>query len=44
VREAIFDPDLEQGGNANVVVRRDPTTGKVTRVLTRGRFRREYPG
>jgi len=32
------------GGNANVVVRRDSTTGEVTRVLTRRRFRREYPG
>jgi hypothetical protein len=31
VRGAIFDPDLEQGGNANVVVRRDSTTGEVTR-------------
>jgi hypothetical protein len=24
---AVFDPDLEQGGNINVVVRRDPVTG-----------------
>ena len=25
--KAVFDPDLEQGGNTNVVVRRDPATG-----------------
>jgi hypothetical protein len=36
-----LDPDLEQGGNINVVVGRDPATGEVTRVLTRRRFRRE---
>lgn len=30
---AMFDLDLEQGGNINVVVRRDPATGKMTRAL-----------
>jgi hypothetical protein len=30
---AVFDPDLEQGGNTTVVVRRDPATGDTTRVL-----------
>jgi hypothetical protein len=25
--KSIFEPDLEQGGNTNVVVRRDPATG-----------------
>jgi hypothetical protein len=28
-----FDRDLEQGGNTNIVVRRDPATGDPTRVL-----------
>ena len=28
-----LDPDLEQGGNINVVVRRDPATGDTTRAL-----------
>jgi len=31
--KAVFDPDLEQGGNTNIVVRRDPATGDMTRVL-----------
>jgi hypothetical protein len=31
-RKAVFDPDLEQGGNTNIVVRRDPATGEMTRV------------
>ena len=31
--KTVFDPDLEQGGNINVVVRRDPATGDMTRVL-----------
>jgi RNA-directed DNA polymerase len=31
--KAVFDPDLEQGGNTNIVVRRDPATGEMTRVL-----------
>jgi RNA-directed DNA polymerase len=31
--KAVFDPDLEQGGNITVVVRRDPATGDTTRVL-----------
>jgi hypothetical protein len=31
--KAVFDPDLEQGGNTNVVVRRDSATGETTRVL-----------
>lgn len=26
--KAVFDPDLEQGGNTNVVVRRDRTSGE----------------
>ena len=26
--KAVFDPDLEQGRNTNVVVRRDPATGQ----------------
>jgi hypothetical protein len=44
VRGAIFDPDLEQAATP-VVVRRDSTTGEVTRVLAPGRwFPREYPG
>ena len=30
---AVLDPDLEQGGNTNIVVRRDPATGEMTRVL-----------
>jgi hypothetical protein len=29
--KAVFDPDLEPGSNANVVVRREPVTGEVTR-------------
>jgi hypothetical protein len=29
----VFDPDLAQGGNTNVVVRRDPDTGESARVL-----------
>jgi hypothetical protein len=29
----VFDPDLEQGGNTNIVVRRDPATGDTIRVL-----------
>jgi len=29
--KAAFDPDLEPGSNANVVVRREPVTGEVTR-------------
>jgi hypothetical protein len=32
-RKAVFDPDLEQGGNTNIVVSRDPATGEITRVL-----------
>jgi hypothetical protein len=28
-----FRPDLEQGGNTTIVVRRDPATGDTTRVL-----------
>jgi uncharacterized protein YwbE len=32
-RKAVFDPDLEQGGNTNIVVRRDPATGEMTRAL-----------
>jgi hypothetical protein len=31
--KAVFDPDLEQGGNTNIAVRRDPVTGDTTRVL-----------
>jgi hypothetical protein len=31
--KAVFNPDLEQGGNINVVVRRDPATGETTRAL-----------
>jgi hypothetical protein len=31
--KTVFDPDLDQGGNTNVVVRRDPITGDVTRAL-----------
>jgi RNA-directed DNA polymerase len=31
--KAVFDPDLEQGGNITVVMRRDPATGDTTRVL-----------
>ena len=31
--QAVFDPDLEQDGNTNIVVRRDPATGDTTRVL-----------
>jgi RNA-directed DNA polymerase len=31
--KTVFDPDLEQGGNINVVVRRDPATGDMTRAL-----------
>jgi RNA-directed DNA polymerase len=31
--KAVFDPDLEQGGNTNIAVRRDPATGDTTRVL-----------
>jgi hypothetical protein len=27
--KAVFDPDLEQGGNTNIVVRRDPATGDI---------------
>jgi hypothetical protein len=27
----VFNPDLERGGNINVVVRRDPATGDMTR-------------
>jgi hypothetical protein len=27
------DPDLEQGGNTNVVVRREPATGEMARIL-----------
>jgi hypothetical protein len=31
--KAVLDPDLEQGGNTNIVVRRDPATGEMTRAL-----------
>jgi len=31
--KALFDPDLEQGANTNIVVHRDPATGDTTRVL-----------
>jgi RNA-directed DNA polymerase len=31
--KTVFDPDLEQGGNTNIVVRRDPATGEMTRAL-----------
>jgi hypothetical protein len=31
--KTVFDPDLEQGGNINVVARRDPATGEMTRAL-----------
>ena len=31
--KAVFDSDLEQGGNTNIVVRRDPATGDITRAL-----------
>jgi hypothetical protein len=31
--KVVFDPDLEQGGNTIIVVRRDPATGETTRVL-----------
>jgi hypothetical protein len=49
---AVFDPDLEQGGRTNIVVRRDPATGDTTRVLvhrwcrpgrSRGRPRTRWP-
>jgi hypothetical protein len=41
----VADPDLEQGGNTNIVVRRDPGTRDPTLVLVRrwcraGRSRR----
>ena len=29
--KAVFDPDLQQGGNITVLVRRDPATGDPTR-------------
>jgi hypothetical protein len=32
---AAFDPDLEQGGNTNVVVRRDPTGDAPVSFFTR---------
>ena len=31
--QKVADPDLEQGGNTSIVVRRDPPTGDTTRVL-----------
>jgi hypothetical protein len=31
--KTVFDPDLEQGGNIKVVVRRNPATGGMTRAL-----------
>ena len=31
--KADLDPDLEQGGNTDIVVRRDPATGEMSRVL-----------
>jgi hypothetical protein len=31
--KTLLEPDLEQGDNTNIVVRRDPTTGEVIRVL-----------
>ena len=31
--KTVFDSDLEQGGNTNIVVRLDPATGATTRVL-----------
>jgi hypothetical protein len=31
--KAVFDPDLEQGGNTTVVVRCDPGTGDTTHAL-----------
>ena len=31
--KTVFDPDLEQFGNTNIVVRRDPATGETTRHL-----------
>jgi hypothetical protein len=37
--KAVFDPDLEQGGNTNIVVRRDPATGDMTRVVVHRRCR-----
>jgi hypothetical protein len=37
--KAVFDPDLEQGGNTNIVVRRDPATGNMTRVVVHRRCR-----
>jgi hypothetical protein len=37
----VFNPVLEQGGNTNVVARRDPATGDTTRVLV---YRRCRPG
>jgi hypothetical protein len=37
--KAVFDPDPEQGGNTNIVVRRDPATGATTRVLVHRSWR-----
>jgi hypothetical protein len=34
--KAVFDPDLEQGGHTNIVVRRDTATGEMTRALCTG--------
>jgi hypothetical protein len=31
--KTVFDPDLDRGDNTNIVVRRDPATGEITRVL-----------
>ena len=31
--KAVFDPDLEQGSNNIIVVRRDPATGEMTCAL-----------
>ena len=31
--KAVLDPDLQQGGNVNVAVRRDPATGDTSGAL-----------
>jgi hypothetical protein len=39
--KAVFDPDLEQGGNTNIVVHRDPATGDATSGLAHHRLPNE---
>jgi hypothetical protein len=33
LQETVFDPDLKQGGNINIVVHRDPAIKDTSRVL-----------